>query len=124
MAYEQCVFNFDSLNLAADLLIACSGLVGSMHNVSGIVTYLKVSALFADFLEALLDALKAGRRCCRIDQHEGVRRRNGEASHGGELHVTGCVQNVHLRHKGLKQVIKLENQLVPVNVIINKYLYI
>lgn len=76
-----------------------------MHNA----TYLKVSALFADFLEALLDALKAGRRCCCIDQHEGVRRRDGEASHGGELHVTGCVQNVHLRTtKGVK---KVENQL-------------
>jgi len=60
-------------------------------------THLKVGALFADLLETLLDTLKTGRRCRRIDQHEGVSCGNGEASHGGELHVTGCVQNVHLQ---------------------------
>lgn len=73
--------------------------------------HLKVSTLLPDLLEALLHTLEAGRRRGRVDEHERVGRGDGQASHGGKLHVTGRVQNVHLKRDSRESGVSLPGLL-------------
>lgn len=57
---------------------------------------LEVRPLLANFLQTVLHRSERWRRCHGIHQQEGVGRRDAQAPHGWELHVSCRIQDVHL----------------------------